>query len=280
MKKITCIILFFLIIFTVSGCRNVDKDKIEYTLSDDGTYYILSYIGANVENLVIPEYYNEKPVLEIGNYACCHKSGPLHNDSKIKSVQIEANLTKIGNAAFQECIFLETINIPSTVTEIGAGAFSMCESLGSIEIPSGVTQINRSLFNRCKELESISFHNRITKIDAFAFFGCNSIAKVTLPEGIEFIGDYAFSMMENLEEIKIAEENKNFVSIDGILYSKDKKTLIQYVPKNECESYIIPEGVKTISGYAFAGNSKIKSISIPDRATLPSLHPQNNYCTL
>ena len=175
MKKITCIILFFLIIFTVSGCRNVDKDRIEYTLSDDGTYYILSYVGANVENLVIPEYYNGKPVLEIGDYACCHKSGPLHNDSKIKSVQIEANLTKIGNAAFQECIFLETINIPSTVTEIGAGAFSMCESLVNIEIPSGVTQVNRFLFNGCKKLESISFHNGITKIDAFAFFGCNSI---------------------------------------------------------------------------------------------------------
>ena len=174
MKKITCIILFFLIIFTVSGCGNDDKDKIEYTLSDDGTYYILSYVGANVENLVIPEYYNGKPVLEIGDNACCHKSGPLHNDSKIKSVQIEANLTKIGNAAFRECIFLETISIPSTVTEIGAGAFSMCESLVSIEIPSGVTQVNRSLFSGCKKLESISFHNGITKIDTFAFFGCNS----------------------------------------------------------------------------------------------------------
>ena len=72
MKKIISAILFILVLLTVSGCRNVDKDKIGYTLSDDGTYYILSYVGANVENLVIPEYYNGKPVLEIGDYACCH----------------------------------------------------------------------------------------------------------------------------------------------------------------------------------------------------------------
>ena len=101
MKKITCIILFLVTILTISGCGNVDKDKVEYTLSDDGTYYILSYIGANIENLVIPEYYNEKPVLEIGDYACCQKRTPSHNDSKIKNVQIEAKLTKIGDYAFK-----------------------------------------------------------------------------------------------------------------------------------------------------------------------------------
>ena len=81
MKKITCIILFFLMLLTVSGCREINKDKIEYTLSEDETYYILSSIGEDIEDLVIPEYYNGKPVLEIGDYACCQRRTPSNNQS-------------------------------------------------------------------------------------------------------------------------------------------------------------------------------------------------------
>ena len=51
---------------------------------------------------------------------------------------------------------------------------------------------------------------------------------------------------------------------------------------------LIPDGVTKIGNFAFYQSSQTgesgrcgpKSITIPDRATLPSLHPQNNYCTL
>ena len=152
MRKLIGVILFVLVTLTVSGCvNNLDKDAIEYALSDDETYYILSYVGENIEELVIPEYYNGKPVLEIGDSAFCYNVHPTsYNKSKIKNVQIEAKLTKIGKSAFRECSLLETINIPQTVTEIGANAFEKCESLKSIEIPTGVTQIHKSLFFECQ----------------------------------------------------------------------------------------------------------------------------------
>ena len=38
--------------------------------------------------------------------------------------------------------------------------------------------------------------------------------------------------------------------------------------------------VTRIAAYAFNSHTGLKSITIPDRATHPSLHPQNNYCTL
>ena len=165
MKKIIRVILVIFVLLTVSGCRKIDKDKIEYTLSKDESYYVLSYVGENIEELGIPEYYNGKPVLEIGDFACCKYVHPTsHNRSKLKSVKIEAKLTKIGDSAFKECIFLETINIPQTVIEIGAGAFSMCKSLKSVEIPTGVTQISESLFMECEKLESITLHDKIVKV--------------------------------------------------------------------------------------------------------------------
>ena len=126
MKKTVSAILFVMVLFTVSRCRQYDKDLIEYTLSEDETYYVLSYVGENVEELVIPEYYNGKPVLEIGDYACRTRRGmEYNNDSKLKTVKIEAQLKKIGYAAFSGCSFLENINLPQSITEIGEGAFSM-----------------------------------------------------------------------------------------------------------------------------------------------------------
>ena len=82
MKKIIGLLLFVLVLLTASGCRYHDEDGIEYTLSDDETYYVLSYVGENIEEIVIPEYYNGKPVLEIGFRAFRQGKGLTDKNTK------------------------------------------------------------------------------------------------------------------------------------------------------------------------------------------------------
>ena len=267
MKKLISVVLVLLLLLPITGCRSREKDKdaVEYKLSWDGAYYTLSYVGENIVELVVPEYYNGKPVLKIGDGACSMNQRPGGpNVSKLRRVTIEAKLTEIGRGAFSECDYLETINIPPTVTEIGDSAFSSCRSLKSIGIPTGVTRISQNLFFGCEALESIELHDRIEKIDFGAFCGCSSITEIYLPASVEFIGERAFSLMENLEKIKVSEDNYDYVTIDGNLYTKNKKTLLQYAPKNERESYTVPEGVKMIGEHAFAGSLNLKSITLPD----------------
>ncbi len=57
--------------------------------------------------------------------------------SSLESVQIEddANITTIGEGAFEDCSLLKSINIPIGVTIIGENAFRGCKSLQSIDIP-------------------------------------------------------------------------------------------------------------------------------------------------
>lgn len=67
------------------------------------------------------------------------------------------------------------------------------------------------------------------------------------------------------ENIEIPEDNQFFCSVDGVVFSKDKKTLVSY-PKDKKGKYEIPEGTKTIWRNAFTG-SNIPAVKIADSIT-------------
>ena len=119
---------------------------LEYDLSDDETYYIVSGIGACEDtDLVIPSTYNGKPVREIGNYA-------FSRCSSLTSVVIGGSVTSIGNRAFNGCTSLTSIVIPEGVASIGQWAFYNCTSLTSIVIPNSVISIGSYAFSYCNNL--------------------------------------------------------------------------------------------------------------------------------
>lgn len=66
-----------------------------------------------------------------------------------------------------------------------------------------------------------------------------------------------------IEKIANLSNHPNFRFEDGVLYSKDKKTLYFYSNNKEDESFTIPSGVEIIFEDAFSSNSKIKNITIP-----------------
>jgi len=76
----------------------------------------------------------------------------------------------------------------------------------------------------------------------------------------------AFNNMINLSEITVDQDNKYFSSEDGILYSKDKKTLCYYPAERQCDgnSFKIPADVETIAYNAFLEyNEHLCSVFIP-----------------
>ena len=85
---------------------------------------------------------------------------------------------------------------------------------------------------------------------------CMNVKRINIPACIDKIDDthddIPFSYFENLESITVDENNKNFCSIDGVLFSKDRKTLVKYPPAKHDKEYIIPEGTERISFFAFS----------------------------
>ncbi len=100
------------------------------------------------------------------------------------------------------------IIIPDTlggypVITIGYAAFYSCSSLTSVVIPNGVTTIGETAFQDCTSLTSIDIPDSVTTIEIAAFLSCISLTSIT-----------------------VDANNSNYTSIDGVLFDKNKKTLL------------------------------------------------------
>ena len=215
---------------------------------------------------------------------------------KLTLVTIPNGVTKIGGSTFSGCSSLISIAIPSTVTTIEEFAFSGCCSLTSVAIPNGVTEIQRSAFFDCSCLISITIPDSVTTIGSSAFEGCSNLTSVTIPNGVTTIGTRAFfdcnsltsitipnsvnaiddldcpdyddhSTLDlncsNLTSIIVGSKNTNYSSDNGVLFNKDKTTLI-YCPRGKTGDYVIPSGVRIIGMHAFTDCNALTLIVIPN----------------
>lgn len=116
----------------------------------------------------------------------------------------------------------------------------------------------------------------VTEIEDFSMVNLENVTKITIGKNVETIGPWAMENNKRLTAIEVSEENPFFCDIDGVLYSKDMKTLLFYpMARNSVEatdkdgnkiksiSYEIPEGVETVRTKAFYKCSDLRSIKLP-----------------
>ena len=175
-------------------------------------------------------------------------------------------VTSIGEGAFCYCRSLTSITIPDSVTSIGDMAFGHCYNLISIAIPDSVTSIDDA-FYCCSSLTSIMLPEGLTSIGSGTFYGCSNLTSITIPDRVTSIGDSAFIYCSNLTAINVAEANKFYSSVNGVLFNKDKTKLICYPRSKVDNSYNIPNSVKSIGNDTFLGCNKLTSITIPNSVT-------------
>ena len=106
----------------------------------------------------------------------------------------------------------------------------------------------------------------VTSIGDGAFYNCTSLTSITIPNSITSIGKNNFITCWSLTNINVASGNNYFSSKDGILFNKDKTTLIRYPEGSKRTVYSIPSTVRNIGEDAFS-NSNLTSITIPDSVT-------------
>ncbi|MDE6676991.1 MAG: leucine-rich repeat domain-containing protein [Clostridia bacterium] len=171
-----------------------EEPLLQFTLSEDGTYYICEYgyMWAEEKEIEIPSVYKNKPVAEIGSF----------HFQYLESVTIPDSVKTIGKGAFDGCGNLKNVSIGSGVTTIGTSAFQGCTSLESITIPDNVTTIEELAFNQCDNLKNITFGKGIKTINSYTFFYCENLKNIVLPDTVEVIGDNAFTSC-GLENITI-----------------------------------------------------------------------------
>lgn len=235
-------------------------------------------------------------VMVIGDYA-------FGQCTALEQIELPKSVTTIGLGAFSLCSSLASIEIPDSVTNINEYSFYLCSSLVCIAvnenntkytsingnlytkdkktfiqyaigktspnfvIPDDVTNIGACAFLGCPNIEIIELSDNVISIGNEAFFFCARLKSVTIPASVTSIGFGAFYACMSLECIEVDKNNPNYSSIDGSLYTKDKKTLIKYTIKNKDSSFTIPKSVTSIGDYAFFMVGNLENISIPDSVT-------------
>ncbi len=180
---------------------------------------------------------------------------------------IPNSVTSIKYQAFYGCDSLTEITIPNSVTSIESSAFAGCSSLTEITIPDSVTSIESSAFNGCSSLTEITIGNSVTSIGKYAFEDCSSLTEIIIPDSVTYIRESAFNGCSSLTNITVDENNPNYKSVDGNLYTKDGTTLIQYAIGKTATKFTIPSSVTSIGGYAFKDCDSLTEITIPDSVT-------------
>ena len=106
----------------------------------------------------------------------------------------------------------------------------------------------------------------VTRIADSAFYGNRNLEEIYIPKSLTNIGRTAFSYCQKLESIHVDPENKNYITVNGVLFNKKMDTLIQYPAAKADADYVVPDGVKTIGGGAFS-DSIIETITLPEGVT-------------
>ena len=177
-------------------------------------------------------------------------------------------LLEIGENAFEGHSELKSVKT-SYVTHIRNNAFTSCSNLETIEFPDTyeykLEYIGDEVFYGCKKLKNVTFPSSTVWIGDRAFYDCEGLQTITLGKSIANIGEDAFGNCVSLKEINVDSQNPHITNNnnDGVLYTKDMKTLIAYPPAKEGESFSIPEGITTVNMVAFSDCSNLKSLTIP-----------------
>ena len=115
-------------------------------------------------------------------------------------------------------------------------------------------------------MTSVIIPNSVTHIGDYAF-ASTDLTSVSIPGSVTYIGASPFNHCRSLTTINVDASNSSYVSVEGVLFNRDRTTLIQYPPGRSGESYAIPSGVQSIGESAFAHTLLLESVTIPSSVT-------------
>ena len=106
-----------------------------------------------------------------------------------------------------------------------------------------------------------------TILDNKALRKCTSLTELNIHDKLFLLEEQSFIYCTNLININVHEDNKNYCSKLGVLFSKDSKEIISYPAAKHSSTYFIPQGVEKINSHAFTNNKYLKYVIIPNTVT-------------
>ena len=198
-------------------------------------------------------------------------------DKNMPDVVIPNGITSISGMIFGNLAkTMKTLFIPASVVSLGTYSIKDATSLTSITVdPENPTfaSIDGVLFNKektqlyaypnSKSGTSYTIPDSVTSMPSLALSKESYLTSIFIPENLSSIDSYALNNATSLVNINVDPANPFYASADGVLFDKGIKRLIAYPQNKPAIQYAVPEGVISISDYAFGRNKNLKSVTTP-----------------
>ena len=163
-------------------------------------------------------------------------------------------------------------SITYEVTALAKDAFAHCPELTSISLPATLREVDPDALKGCTSLKSISIS---TKSEAFAssdgmLFTKDYSKLLLIPEGKEgaavipgktsSVPTLAFFRCQGIPSLIVGDGGTALSSFDGMLFTKDMKTLIACTPAAGT-AVVLPTETEAIGEHALAGCKNLASIT-------------------
>ncbi len=190
-KKLICLFISLSAVMcslpVLPGCSS--EAYLEYTLSEDGTHYIVNAAGSPT-------------ALKDTDFNIAKTYGEVLDEETGEVLQEALPVTEIATMGFLQCSSLFSIVIPDSITKIGQSAFAYCSNLQSVKLSENLEELPYGIFGYCSCLKSIDIPASVKTIGTGAFmYSC--LENVVIPETVEEIGEGAFFCEYYVESVDI-----------------------------------------------------------------------------
>ena len=185
----------------------------------------------------------------------------------VKKVVVESGVTSLSSCLFDGCTNLTGVSLAGTVKSLDGSTFRYCTSLTEIDLSNGIESIGPSSFCGCSNLKNVKLGDSVVTIGADAFERCDSLTSIYIPKNVKNIPESPFSECPNFTTVTVATDNPYFITVNGVLFNKDKTRLICCPSKRSVGNYVIPSSVTSLAEAAFSYCGGLTDVTIPDGVT-------------
>ncbi len=109
----------------------------------------------------------------------------------------------------------------------------------------------------------------VTAVKRYTVQNDEFIETITIGPHVSEIAECAFVYCKNLKAIKVDPANEHYTDVDGVLYTKDMKTLLLFPVAHETNgertrAYTVPQGVERLARNSFYKCDSLENVILPE----------------
>lgn len=183
-------------------------------------------------------------------------------EQSLTELTLPSNIKVIKAKAFFNCTRLKRIVLPPTLEVMGPGVFFGCHALETISLEKNaryafvsgmlIDKKEKALLKATKSAPARCVVPREVAVIGERAFERSEISNLILPRNLSSLSKDAFVSCTNLQSFELDARNERFSAKEGVLHSKDGKTLLRFPSGRPGVSYILEDTVASIAEGAFS----------------------------